>query len=197
MIIIKHRINTVKELKQVPKQYGIEIDIRSFKNELILQHDPFQKGELFKNWIKIFNHRLVVLNIKEEGLEKKVLQELNINKIENYFFLDQSFPFLVKTALNGEKRTAIRISEYESINTAVSLTGKVSWIWVDFFTKLNLSKEEFLFLKKSGFNICFVSPELQGLKEEINSLQEELIRKQIYPDAVCTKMIENWVNFEI
>ena len=137
------------------------------------------------------------MNINEEGLEKKVIEELNKNKINNFFFLDQSFPFLIKTALNGENRTAIRISEYESINTAISLTGKVLWLWVDYFTKLNLSKEEFLNLKKSGFNICFVSPELQGLKNEITSLQKELIKKKIYPDAVCTKMIESWIDFKI
>ena len=197
MIIIKHRINTVEELKQVPTHFGVEIDMRSFNNELILHHDPFHKGELFKNWIKFFNHKLVILNIKEEGLEKKIIEELNKYKVENYFFLDQSFPFLIKTALNGENRTAVRISEYESINTAISLNGKVSWIWVDYFTKLNLSKDEFLNLKKFGFNICFVSPELQGLKSEITFLQKELLKKKIYPDAVCTKMIENWINFKI
>jgi len=51
--------------------------------------------------------------------------------ISNYFFLDQSFPFLIKWAKLGEKRLAVRVSEYESIDTALTLQEKAEWIWVD------------------------------------------------------------------
>ena len=105
--------------------------------------------------------------------------------------------FLIKTALGGDDRTAIRISEYESINTALNLSGKVKWIWMDYFTKLKLTQEEFLTLKNFGFNICFVSPELQGIQNGIKNLQNELTKKKIYPDAVCTKIVESWINFKI
>ena len=52
MEIILHRRNTIDQLISTPNNYGVEIDIRSFKDELIIQHDPFLKGENFKNWIK-------------------------------------------------------------------------------------------------------------------------------------------------
>jgi len=43
MIIICHRVNTVHKLKKTNKEYGIEIDLRSFGNKIIIHHDPFLK----------------------------------------------------------------------------------------------------------------------------------------------------------
>lgn len=38
---IAHRINTIKQLKDVPYNYGVEIDLRPFNDLIILEHDPF------------------------------------------------------------------------------------------------------------------------------------------------------------
>ena len=54
MIIIKHRVNTSKELKKLSVNFGVEIDLRSKNNVIYLHHDPFKKGELFSKWIKYF-----------------------------------------------------------------------------------------------------------------------------------------------
>ena len=50
-----------------------------------------KEGELFKKWIKNFNHRLIVLNVKEEGLEKKILKILK--KIKYIIFFSRSNVF--------------------------------------------------------------------------------------------------------
>ena len=52
MLFIAHRINTINELKYIPLEYGVEIDIRDKDNDLILQHDPFKDGELFEDYLK-------------------------------------------------------------------------------------------------------------------------------------------------
>ena len=62
----------------------------------------------------------------------------------------------------GENRCAVRISEYESIETVLSLTGIVQWIWVDYFSRFPLTSQQTNTLQKKGFKLCFVSPELQG-----------------------------------
>ncbi|MEK7266848.1 MAG: hypothetical protein AAB227_12205 [Pseudomonadota bacterium] len=113
-------------------------------------------------------------------------------KIEEFFFLDQSFPFLVKTARAGEKRTAVRVSEFESITTAKSLAGLVDWIWVDCFTQFPLSGKEAAQLQSLGFKLCLVSPELQGRPDEIAALRALLLREGINADAVCTKRPDLW-----
>ena len=52
MILIKHRVNSISKLKNTPSNFGVEIDIRSEKKRLYLNHNPFGEGELLENWIK-------------------------------------------------------------------------------------------------------------------------------------------------
>ena len=47
MLYIAHRINEINQLKQTPSEMGVEIDIRSNGQDLILQHDPFTAGTQF------------------------------------------------------------------------------------------------------------------------------------------------------
>ena len=194
MQIIAHRKNTIAELSQTPSQFGIEVDIRSWGEGLTTHHDPFVKGEDFSEWLKHYQHSLLILNVKEEGLEARLIELMKKHGIENYFFLDQSFPFLVKWAKLGEKRLAVRVSEYESIDTALSLKDKVNWIWVDCFTRFPLNANTAKQLKEANFKICLVSPELQGRNAELEipALQKLLKAENITPDAVCTKRPDLW-----
>jgi hypothetical protein len=196
MQIISHRINTSTLLKKTPKFFGIEVDIRSNENKLIIHHDPFEKGEDFEEWLKCFNHKTLILNVKEEGLEERLLILMDKYMIEDFFFLDQSFPFLRKTAFNGESRCAVRVSEYEDINTALSFARKIDWVWVDCFNHFPLSKEDARKLNNLGFKLCIVSPELQGrdADQEIPILLKKLKKMDINPEAVCTKRPELWNN---
>tara|TARA_B110000014_G_scaffold264006_1_gene262852 strand:- start:1575 stop:2165 length:591 start_codon:yes stop_codon:yes gene_type:complete len=195
MIKILHQVNKKKELLNTQKTYGVEVDIRSYGERLIIHHDPFTDGEDFLDWITAYNHEALILNVKEEGLEERLISILREKKIENYFFLDQSFPFLMKTINSGESRVAIRVSEFESIETAMNLRGKVDWLWIDCFTKFPIKKVESDVLRNEcGFKLCFVSPELQGRanKSGIITFRKEIESEGIYGDAVCTKYPEIW-----
>ena len=96
MKIIKHRLNQIEQIKKCSKQFGAEIDIRSYLNKLILHHDPFEKGEDFDEWLKFYDHKFLILNVKEDGIENRILELLENHKIENYFFLDVEFPFIYR-----------------------------------------------------------------------------------------------------
>jgi hypothetical protein len=193
MQIVRHRRNTIEELKETPNHLGIEVDIRSEGEKLIVIHDPFIGGIDFVEWIAAYRHGLLILNTKEEGLEQRLLQHMKERNIDNFFFLDQSFPFLIKTARTGEKRCAVRISEYESLQTALALKGLIEWVWVDYFTHFPLSAEEIGQLKAAGFKLCLVSPELQGYDEtHIARLKREMGLILGADDAVCTKRPELW-----
>jgi len=195
MIKIIHRVNSIKKLKQVDTSFGDEIDIRSFGDKLILNHEPFEHGELFSEWLKFYNHKFLILNTKEEGLEEMILLELGKKGINNFFFLDLSFPFLIKLANEGEKRCAVRLSEFEDIKTVINLSGLVSWVWVDCFTKFPMTRLELDLLKEThGFNLCIVSPELQGRGSEtdIKKFVNDINMLNLNIDAVCTKYPELW-----
>ncbi|MCH5146285.1 hypothetical protein JMF94_14475 [Desulfovibrio sp. UIB00] len=189
MVIICHRRNTIAELKLAEACYGIEVDIRSFGEELVVHHEPFVKGPYFEDWLQSFHHKTLILNVKEEGLEARVLALMHQHGITDFFFLDQSFPFLVKTARSGERRCAVRVSEFECIETAMSLAGKVDWIWVDCFTKFPLDHGSASKLVDAGFKLCIVSPELQGrdAASEIPQMRQLLQNEDIPFHAVCTK----------
>ncbi len=194
MKLISHRRNTVEELMATPRDYGVEVDIRSRGELLIIHHDACVPGVSFEDWIDAYRHGTLILNVKEEGLEARLIALMRDKGIEDFFFLDQSFPFLVKWAKAGERRCAVRVSEFESIETALTLAGKVDWVWVDCFTRFPLSHEDAHRLKKAGFKLCLVSPELQGrdADTEISRLVLLLRDLGIEADAVCTKRPDLW-----
>jgi hypothetical protein len=194
MKIISHRRNTIAELESTDKNYGVEVDIRSKGNRLIIHHDPFVSGECFVKWLTVYQHGTLILNVKEEGLEERLINLMVSEGITDYFFLDQSFPFLVLWSQKGEHRCAARVSEFETVETAISLAGKIDWVWVDCFTKFPLSYQNFARLKEAKLKLCLVSPELQGRdpKVEIPQMADILDQRNIVADAVCTKWPELW-----
>ena len=87
----------------------------------------------------------------------------------------------------GEKNIALRFSEYEGIDILRTMKGLVSWVWVDVFTKLPLTYEICKEIKEMGYNICLVSPELQGHVEDIEIYAKQIIDDKLIIDAICTK----------
>lgn len=194
MLFIRHRINTAQDLKTVPESMGIELDLRDEKGALILQHDPFKTGEKFEDFLKNYKHACLILNIKTEGIEEAVLDLVKKYKVRDYFFLDVSFPAAMKLIRAGEKKIAVRFSEYEPLEQCLSLKGKADWVWVDCFTRLPLDAASYAALKPH-FKICIVSPELQQHpKEKIAEFKQQLAGLKKYGpiDAVCTKYPELW-----
>jgi hypothetical protein len=194
MIVISHRRNTIADLKATPAHLGIEIDVRTDGKKLIVQHDPFSDGVSFDHWIESFDHKTLILNVKEEGLEPMLIEKMKSRGLEDYFFLDQSFPFLIKFSSACSGRSAVRVSEFESMGTALSLTGKATWAWIDCFTRFPLDSDQARLLQAANLKLCLVSPELQGRtsEPEINAFISNLKDLNINPDAVCTKRSDIW-----
>lgn len=192
MLYIAHRINTTRQLLEVPDQYGIEVDLRDLGDRLVLQHDPYVTGQVedFETLLESYRHRLIILNIKSERIELRVQELMRKFAIEDYFFLDSSFPMLRLLSTQGESRLAVRFSELEPIESALAVAGKVQWVWVDCFTHLPLDQHSYAQLKPH-FRICIVSPELQGFPvERISEFAQQLRTFEV--DAICTKRPDLW-----
>ncbi len=192
MIIIKHRVNSVADLNKTSIEFGVEIDLRSKNKKIYLHHDPFKKGESFEKWIKHFKHKIIVLNVKEEGLEFKILRILKRNKIKNFFFHDQTFSTLIKNMF--KTKVSIRHSEYEELKKKDYLFKKIKWVWLDNFTEIQLTKKFYGYLKSKKVKICIVSPELvkKSRENEIKKLVKNLKKNKFKLDAVCTKKPNLW-----
>ena len=193
MIVVAHRRNRIEDLIATPVELGVEMDVRIRGDRLVVAHDPFEDGADLHHWLDHFRHRLLIVNVKEEGLERHILRRLRAQSIEDFFFLDQSFPFLMRTLRGGEPRCAVRVSEYESVDTAMSLEGRAEWVWVDGFHGFPLAAPSARRLRDAGFRTCLVSPELHGRDAAEIPVYQAMARATGVPfDAVCTRQPEAW-----
>jgi len=207
VIHIQHRTNTIAELQQTPKAYGVEIDIRNHGDDLLVVHDPFLTDAVnLADWLAAYDHAFLIANVKEEGLEPRLLKLLADNNVHDFFILDESIPFIRKYALEGVSNFALRVSEFESVETALNLNANlkakncsVEWIWMDTFTGAPLAPASIRALKSAGFKLCQVSPELHHVNEVEN--WKNLIatfqaaqgtEPDLRPDMVCTKRPGLW-----
>lgn len=198
MEFIAHRINKKEELQKLSKEYGVEIDLRdNVDGTIYINHDPFILGENFEDYLKEYNHGTMILNIKSERIELKILELLKKYNIKNYFFLDSSFPMIKLLSDKGEKNIALRYSEYEGLDTLEKMQGKVNWVWVDCFTMLPINNEIYRKIKDMGYKLCLVSPELQGQPERLKLYAKQIEGEKIKFDAICTKEynINKWIIF--
>jgi hypothetical protein len=195
MRIFHHRINTSSQLIRIPSADGVEIDVRSRGQEIILEHDPYKRGQLFKEWLEHWQGQSLILNVKEEGIEERTLEMLGTYPGLEYFFLDQSFPFLARTIKSGNKNTAVRVSDLESVETALLMD--CNWVWIDcFLGDWNFLPGVMSRLQDDGKKICLVSPELvrDNSLNELQDLQGILRDNNLFVQGVCTKLKDLWVS---
>jgi len=194
MEFIIHRVNTIKELKQIPKEYGCEIDIRTNGNKLILSHDSFTKGDDFIDYLDVYKNGTLVLNIKETGIEDIVLKEIRLRNIKSYFLLDVEFPYIYSATKKGERNIAIRFSEFEPIENVILFNDKLNWIWVDTINQLPISDENLEIIRT--LKSCLVCPSRWGRSNEIKKIKEKLNSLNFNFDFVMTDLenINQWLD---
>jgi hypothetical protein len=193
-LIVVHRVNDPVVLAATPVEYGVEIDLHADGDELVLVHDPFSSGPMFAHWLDSYQHAFIVLNTKEEGLETRIEAMLGERGISEWAYLDQSFPYLVKTLLRSETRTMVRVSEYERSATPLDLAPRPQWVWVDSFHGTWPSATELRALVEVGYRLMLVSPELQGRDPEREQPEIEALFTDagLLIDGVCTKRPNIW-----
>lgn len=193
MIVIRHRVNTIKDLKETPERFGVEVDIRTWGNSLILHHEPFEKGELLEDFLSNYNHKFIILESKVERIEFAVLEMAKKYGIKDFFLLSVNPPFMWKLMNEGFKKMNVRFSELEGLENCRLWADKVEWVWVDTWTKLPLDKNSYDELKKLNLKICLVSPEILGRPHEIKEYREFFAKNKMEIDAVCTDDCEAWL----
>lgn len=193
--IIAHRVNTLKNLTKLNNDiFGIETDLRYYKNKLILSHDPNTKGDKFDKFLKK-TKKTIFLNIKSSGILKDIIR---LVKNKNVFFLDISFSefdFLFK--INLSNKILLRFSCYENFDLSNKYMKKIKWIWYDYFNNIKISIKHYRYFKKFNKKICLVSPDLLGKKNDILKYINYLNKNKIIIDAVCVKQenIKIWKDY--
>jgi hypothetical protein len=209
MIIIHHRRNSVAEINETSPEYGAEIDLRNHGDDIFVTHDPFCTDAVrLDEWLQAYKHRFLIANVKEEGLEPKVLSLFEQHGVGDFFILDESIPYIRKYAMLGLPKFAVRVSEFECVETALRLADylkqngrRIEWIWVDSFTGEPLAYEDAVRLREAGYKLCQVSPELHHVDDPVSwrprieaflAKLDKLDLAPFRPDMVCTKLPELW-----
>ena len=191
-MFIAHRINQLDETHAADVfgvADGIEFDIRDTGGEIVVQHDPFVGGQLFTDFLKFCPpNKFYIVNVKSEGIERRAIADLEAHGITQFFLLDCSIPMMVRLGKEGERRLAVRFSEYESLATVEAMAPFVSWVWVDVFTQLPISSFVEILFHNRGLKLCLVSPELQGQQEKVVEYKTLLAKRGVTIDAVCSKL---------
>lgn len=194
MLVIAHRRNTLDQLSSTPASLGVEMDVRLRGDQLIVAHDPLQGGPALDAWLDAYEHALLVINVKEEGLEPLILPRLAARGIERFFLLDQSVPSLVRTVRAGEARCAVRVGDLDGTHLAVQLAGEARWAWCDGFDGFPLEPDVAVALRHAGYRLCLVSPELHGRPPEQIDAWRATVGAMGSPfAAVCTKLPDAWL----
>ncbi len=160
--------------------------------EIVLSHNPFEGGDKFKMWLDHFQHKTLILNVKEDGLEDLIVGMLSDRGISDYFFLDQPFPTLRKSLI-ARLPAALRLSEYENPINLEDL--QPDWVWLDSFTgNWSYLEKHSGWLSSGKVKLCIVSPELQGRlrAHEAQSIIDLMGKLNLRIDAVCTKFPDVW-----
>jgi hypothetical protein len=192
MEIVVHRVNTREALDVVPRELGVEIDLRADGSRIVLNHEPFAGGEDFDRWLDGFAHGLLVLNIKEAGIESEVLRRVRARGISRCFLLDVEFPYLYRASRAGERAIAVRYSEDEPLELAEAYRRRVDWVWIDTNTRLPLDARSITCLE--GLKTCLVCPERWGRPGDIAIYQAQMAALRFVPDAVMTGLrhVREW-----
>ena len=197
MIKIQHRVNSLKKLKNTDHNFGVEVDVRSINKKLILNHEPFQKATSLDTFLKKFNHKFLILNVKEEGIENLILNYVKKNRIKNYFLLDVAVPKIFQFIKNKKKNNlCLRISKFERLNQLNFFNKKIEWIWVDTFdNKIPLNINDLEGYSKK-FKLCLVSPELVKTNniDVIKFIKINKYKLNFF-SAVCSKNIKTWEKY--
>jgi hypothetical protein len=192
---ICHRINDLKELANIPREFGVEIDIRDGLR-VIHDPDPSTTAPTLDEYLKHYNHKLIIFNVKCERMEMECLKLIEKYGVKNYFFLDTNLPMMyLLNQGDVEPHIAGRFSEFEPIEYFEKIKGMISWVWVDCFSQFPLTLNYYETFKKTHHRICIVSPELQGRKGDIGEYRNEIIKGGMIPDAICCKYenIIEWI----
>lgn len=196
MKFFAHSINSLNLLSKVEIHYGVEVDFRDQKGELVLGHDPLDKKYIkAEEFLKNLNGRAIIANIKSERIEGECLNLIKkYSPQSDYFFLDSSFSVIANKG--KEMIFSSRFSEYESIETSINLieANLVKWIWVDTFTKFPINEHNVDTFNSLKAKKCLTSPDLLKRSEDIDKYAQLIKKHNIVFDAICCKKekINHW-----
>ena len=146
--------------------YGTETDVRDCAGKLLISHDMPQGGEMtLEDFLDMLAKRPLplALNVKADGMAKKISEILKRYQPLDAFVFDMSVPDLLQQLKEGMP-SFTRMSEYES--EPLSCYDRAAGVWLDAFQGIWYDFSAIKRILDDGKRVCLVSPELHGRPPE-------------------------------
>lgn len=147
------------------KGFGTETDLRDLDGVIVISHDmPLYSEKLltFEEFLSIYNKRkctgVLALNVKADGLQKKIKCSLDQYQITNYVLFDMSVPDTVVAIDYGLKY----LSRCSDVELELCLFDQAAGVWMDEFNEGWFTSKRLQWLLEKGKPVFVVSPELHG-----------------------------------
>jgi hypothetical protein len=141
--------------------FGTETDVRDCKGELLISHDmPLGHEMHIDQFLDILSDRSLPLamNIKSDGLAKKLNQVMKKHQVQDWFVFDMSVPDM-RSHLEAGNPVFTRMSEVER---SPAYLEESQGVWLDMFSSQWYDVEIIKSLLNRGKRVCIVSAELHG-----------------------------------
>lgn len=184
--------NTLTALfKALDNGYGLETDVRDLNGQLVISHDMpttnsvIPLGELLRYYSDGGFTSTLGLNIKADGLQEILRQQLEDHNIKHYFVFDMSIPDTLGYLKLGMP-IFIRRSDLEH---TPEISSHAQGTWLDELNKTWIDAEEILAQTAKTDAVCIVSSELHGREHTFQWTEIEKAFKLGCPSSklmICT-----------
>jgi len=207
LIIVSHRGYWLQEIEKnsavafdrsFSLGFGVETDIRDRDGQLVISHDPANRecvtlDTFFQLYLQYPARPTLALNIKADGLQDALQNQLKVFGIESYFVFDMAVPDGLLYLRRGMS-TFTRHSEYEPVPPYYE---KAHGVWLDEFDGHWLTDKVIEQHISAGKAVCIVSPELHKREYAHEWQHYREIEKRIGKDRLmlCTDLPEHAKEF--
>lgn len=161
--------NTVKAIKRAfCNGWGIETDVRDYCGRLVISHDiASEQSPLLADVLSVYKEvgagSFLAINIKADGIQKLLVEELEKNGVYNYAVFDMSIPEqVVYNKMNIPFFT--RQSEIEMYPV---MYDNAAGVWMDEWDKGWIAKDIISEHLDKGKIVGVISPEIHGRNPEM------------------------------
>ncbi len=161
--------NTVQAIKRAfSNGWGIETDVRDYCGKLVISHDiASEDSPLLTDILSVYKEvgmeSFLAINIKADGIQSLLMNELEEYEISNYAVFDMSIPEQVVY----KKMNIPFFTRQSEIETYPVMYDDAAGVWMDEWEKAWIDRQVICGHLEKGKVVGIISPEIHGRDYQI------------------------------
>lgn len=147
--------------------WGIETDVRDDRGRLVISHDIADETapaleEIFRCYQKLGADSFLALNIKADGIQQLLLEQVTRYGIRNFAVFDMSVPEEVVY----ESMKIPFLTRQSEIEPEPVLYDRAAGVWMDQWREEWITGQRILEHVRNGKIVGIISPEIHGMEHQ-------------------------------